>query len=744
MGKTRGAAWGVVVGLLAPGAAAEELEVEVVAATATQAPGFGAGVTTEDTVGDGAVLLGFQGQDGSVVWTANLKGPGVTGLVDDLALLVQRPDGAVQTIARRGDQAPGAPAGAVWHGFTVGGVGADGSVAFRGRLDWKSGAGGVTTENDHGLWLWRPDGTTTLVAREGMGLPAAPSVVLAGTTGTPTPPVLLPRVAGAALAFRHDVVVPPGSGVFVAVDGTAGLLAGTASAAVGPLGGELFGGSSQVPVLDGAGRVAFRGQLAQAPGGAQVHAGNDTALFGPGPSGDLQVLAREGDPAPGGGSYQDLPSGEPLSIATDGRVTFRARVQLAGQSLDGIWKADPSGGVEPVLLEGDPAPGGGTVASVVSVGCAPDGRLAYCGNVALPDGAGGTETRRALYGPGEAGDPVPVAVEGEPAPGCEGAVFGQPNTGFLLDAAGEVVFASPLYGAVTPLDDWAVFIHTPGKGTRLLLREGHLVEVAPGDVRTLVGGTLTTTFGAGANGHDGRWIGLTDQGHVALTATFLEPATTPGTTVNAALLRLRLVEGEEPVGGEDTGGVGADAGSTDAGEWPDAGADDAASDGGPWPMDAGAGADAAEPMDAGAGADAASDGGAGPDAADAGGVADSGAGSIDTHPEQDSAPGTADAHAAQPDAASTDASPGADGNTAADAGADASPTPTGGSGGTDCSTAAGGPPTPLLLALAALLAARSRRRRGALLLLGALALRRRAQRSEFVANVPTRRALPRT
>jgi len=79
-------------------------------------------------------------------------------------------------IAREGDQAPGAPAGALFQGFA--GVELDDAgFAFRAAL--QTGPGGVTSANNTGLWRPDDDGGVILLTREGDAVPGLPGVSFA-------------------------------------------------------------------------------------------------------------------------------------------------------------------------------------------------------------------------------------------------------------------------------------------------------------------------------------------------------------------------------------------------------------------------------------------------------------------------------------------------------------------------------------------------------------------------------------
>lgn len=83
-------------------------------------------------------------------------------------------NGTLQLVTRTGDQAPGALAGARFNSFAIGdylGVNASGHIAFEAEM--RSGIGGVSQNNDGGIWS-TASGPLTIVARENTTPPGAP------------------------------------------------------------------------------------------------------------------------------------------------------------------------------------------------------------------------------------------------------------------------------------------------------------------------------------------------------------------------------------------------------------------------------------------------------------------------------------------------------------------------------------------------------------------------------------------
>src|SRR5947208_10451483 len=123
-------------------------QTTTIAVTGSAAPGLPAGAKFSTF---SSPLLNNAGQIG---FLATLQtGLGGVTTSNDTALFAGAP-GALQLAARKGSQAPGTAAGAVFNSFNDIRLNAAGQVAFTGLL--LSGSGGVTTSNDHGIWMGAP------------------------------------------------------------------------------------------------------------------------------------------------------------------------------------------------------------------------------------------------------------------------------------------------------------------------------------------------------------------------------------------------------------------------------------------------------------------------------------------------------------------------------------------------------------------------------------------------------------
>jgi hypothetical protein len=171
-------------------------------------------------------------------------------------------------------------------------IGAGGDVAHLARL--VPGVSGIGKANDSGIWKTDGFGTRTLVAREGSAAPDA--------TGADS------------------------SAVFA---------------------------SFSDPVIDAAGRVAFRAILRSGVGG--VNAANSIGLWAQGASG-LALIARKGDQAPGLDTGAKFASFQQFMLPDAGGLVFLATV--AGTNITsannlGLWAVDDAGVVQLVARKGD-------------------------------------------------------------------------------------------------------------------------------------------------------------------------------------------------------------------------------------------------------------------------------------------------------------------------------------------------------------------------------------------------------
>jgi hypothetical protein len=112
-----------------------------------------------------------------------------------------------------------------------------------------------------------------------------------------------------------------------------------------------------------------------------------------------------------------------------------------------------------------------------------------------------------------------VARRGDHAPGTPtGANFDFPFSGLSLgiNSAGRVAFSAPLNGNVTSANNWGIWAQDAAGALFLVARTGEVMQVAPGDLRTIA--SLKTVLGSNSGGprefnnidQIAFWAGFTD------------------------------------------------------------------------------------------------------------------------------------------------------------------------------------------------------------------------------------------
>jgi hypothetical protein len=222
----------------------------------------------------------------------------------------------------------------------------------------------VRTDQFESMVCVRPPGETAqplqYLARSGTQAPGAPEGALFDTIFRP--PVINDSGETAFVATTRGVVV---SGIWrSSTSGALSAVALSGTQAPGlPPGVNYSGlpgaispcGTVTRLSMNSAGEVAFVALLWPAP------TGTGSAVFGPDGSGNLTILAREGDPVPGAPAADWVFDSLCSSPALDnpGRVAFRARIRDSGLPFDahGVWTTDVTGQLGAVALAGQQAPG---------------------------------------------------------------------------------------------------------------------------------------------------------------------------------------------------------------------------------------------------------------------------------------------------------------------------------------------------------------------------------------------------
>jgi hypothetical protein len=137
----------------------------------------------------------------------------------------------------------------------------------------------------------------------------------------------------------------------------------------------------------------------------------------------LESVVRDGDPAPAsvGGTFTGMGNVLGAGLAADGTVAFGALV-TGGSVSHGIFLRVPGGAITPLLLPGEPilTPSGGSFEALGrDVSMAPDGDVVLEADIMRP---GGTHLETAVFAVGDEGQRELVHI-GQTLPGTGGAAF---------------------------------------------------------------------------------------------------------------------------------------------------------------------------------------------------------------------------------------------------------------------------------------------------------------------------------
>jgi hypothetical protein len=237
-------------------------------------------------------------------------------------------------------------------------------------------------------------------------------------------------------------------------------------------------------------------------------------------SGTLTVVARSGDPVPGGGVNDQFDGFANFSGNNSGQVVAQALVfdPVAQEGYDAIV-AGSAGAVALVARDGGAVPGmpGVFFGFGESPTISNDGRISFHTYLS---GAGVNSGNDDAIFMGPADDLRLFLREGDAAPGANAFFAGWdwPH----MNGAGETILWALLSGpGVTSANNNALYFIDRESVFHLVAREGDAFEVAPGDVRTIATAGFHRQFVTHSGG-DGRGISINDAGQFAMYMTFTD------------------------------------------------------------------------------------------------------------------------------------------------------------------------------------------------------------------------------
>ena len=280
---------------------------------------------------------------GIATFQATLSGGDVSGTTNNFATFAGTP-GALNVVMRKGDIVPVAGGGSCQVGF-IGfnnPVNRTGMVLHDERFNTTGGTTPALTTNDSVLMVYFPGGTNLVIMREG----DQAAGLLAGINyGSPTIAQGFGQAGGCAFTctLTGAVTTADDNALFVGDPNGFQLVwreGTTNSLATGALNGTVGSGSSYSDYLGGS--VAFYGTLVD-DGSLSINANNDQAIW-LGRPGNLQLLAREGDAAPGFSNRPGFVSATFGSISAGSvQMNDRGHINFSGVTVNVVDAANPAG-----------------------------------------------------------------------------------------------------------------------------------------------------------------------------------------------------------------------------------------------------------------------------------------------------------------------------------------------------------------------------------------------------------------
>lgn len=399
----------------------------------------------------------------------------------------------LQLWGREGDPAPGVP-GETLHWFLTPNVTDAGDLAVGMRFN----------DNTYSDWSGAP-GAAALAVREGDPAP--------GTTRDFTDVPLRPSVnSGGTLALTCQVNSGSSSdqGIWTGQPGSMSLLVREGDPAPG-IAGLVNLWSPGGVLINNSDQVAFRTNLS-----GDTTDDTNSALYA-GDAGSLAPVVREGDAAPGtgGAAYSRF---DDMSFNNSAHLAFTSKLTGTGVTADNDYAvfSNASGSMDLIAREGDAAPGMGTGAVFDVVGddllISNDGKVAFIGRA-----TGGTVTSANDYGLwfGDGNGLELVVREGDEAPGSAGGHL-EAVSYFTVNAQGVVVFK----GQVDETNNVGIWAWRNGALNYVAL-EGQMFDAdGMGDAREIDDLNILLDYPSG--GGDGLAKCLNDIGTLAFELEFIQ------------------------------------------------------------------------------------------------------------------------------------------------------------------------------------------------------------------------------
>jgi hypothetical protein len=500
--------------------------LRTVALTGQQAPGTAGGVTydTFDAHLTGYSVFVFRGpvlnDSGQVAFRANLSGSGV-GATNKVGVWSEG-SGNLGLVARTGSAAPG--------GGTYGTVvnvelfspnlNNAGQTAFYGALT--NGNMGIWSEGSGSLALVAREGTPAPGTSAGVSISFAPYLPYYATDlGIPPPLNNAGQIALNGYLKGSGTNNTNNTGIWSGGSGSLTLLVrGGDHAADLPSGVNYYSGGFGTHALNNSAEIPFLSYL--------VGSGVDDTNYGgywSGASGNLALVARMGDPAPGtpaGVNFGSLFSSHGFNNA--GQIAIEGFLvgNVDSTNDEGLW-SNASGSLELVAREGSQAAGVPTGVNYGMFGVSGGwpvlndaGQIAFVTEI---DGPGVDESNNEGIWSGETNDLELVARRGDQAPDALSGVHFKDLDYPALNSSGQIAFRAELSGSgVGSANDRGIWATDQTGALQLIVRAGDQLEVAPGDFRTL----SDLNFSSASGNSDGRSSGFNNLGQLVFWARFTD------------------------------------------------------------------------------------------------------------------------------------------------------------------------------------------------------------------------------